>query len=391
MSITVLGGSPFPYLPYSNITPFIVRDGSTYLSVLEELRSYIRDTLVPEVDKNIGDLSGDYADKAAALISAVNQALSAQATQVEGYLSDQDDDVAEQVRLLTEYVNGEVSKIINATISVSDTTITAVFDNLSSVFRSRLTGMFAPKANPTFTGTVTGVTKSHVGLANVDNTTDLLKPVSTATGTAIGTASTADRTRSNHTGTQAASTISDFGSAASAAVSISGTFANRPAATAVPSGTLYYPTNVPEQYRSNGTNWITIGSGGNELGYAERLATFTTTTLWPALADVTGLSVTITAGDRPYYVEAGGSGIGASVVGSRAIFGIAEGSTILTYVNHLQGVNGAVVPNGVAHKRISATPGSVHTYKVVAAVTSASTMTAEGSTPQPMWLRVVNI
>jgi hypothetical protein len=43
----------------------------------------------------------------------------------------------------------------------------------------------APLASPTFTGTVSGVTKSHVGLGNVDNTTDALKPVSSATQTAL--------------------------------------------------------------------------------------------------------------------------------------------------------------------------------------------------------------
>ena len=47
--------------------------------------------------------------------------------------------------------------------------------------------------SPTFTGTVSGVTKAHVGLDNVDNTTDALKPVSTATQTALDLkASTSD-------------------------------------------------------------------------------------------------------------------------------------------------------------------------------------------------------
>ena len=44
------------------------------------------------------------------------------------------------------------------------------------------------KANiesPTFTGTVSGITKAMVGLGNVDNTTDLNKPVSTATQAAL--------------------------------------------------------------------------------------------------------------------------------------------------------------------------------------------------------------
>jgi len=43
----------------------------------------------------------------------------------------------------------------------------------------------APLASPTFTGTVSGITKSMVGLGNVDNTADTAKPVSTATQTAL--------------------------------------------------------------------------------------------------------------------------------------------------------------------------------------------------------------
>jgi len=46
-------------------------------------------------------------------------------------------------------------------------------------------GFKAPLASPAFTGTVTGIDKTMVGLANVDNTTDALKPVSTATQTAL--------------------------------------------------------------------------------------------------------------------------------------------------------------------------------------------------------------
>lgn len=43
----------------------------------------------------------------------------------------------------------------------------------------------APLADPTFTGTVSGVTKAMVGLGNVDNTADLAKPVSTAQQAAL--------------------------------------------------------------------------------------------------------------------------------------------------------------------------------------------------------------
>jgi hypothetical protein len=56
-------------------------------------------------------------------------------------------------------------------------------DNFTSV-NSDLS-LKAPLASPTFTGTVNGVTKSMVGLSNVDNTSDVNKPISTSTQTAL--------------------------------------------------------------------------------------------------------------------------------------------------------------------------------------------------------------
>jgi len=53
---------------------------------------------------------------------------------------------------------------------------------------SDVTTSLALKANlasPTFTGTVSGITKTMVGLANVDNTSDAAKPISTLTQTAL--------------------------------------------------------------------------------------------------------------------------------------------------------------------------------------------------------------
>ena len=47
------------------------------------------------------------------------------------------------------------------------------------------TTIIAPIASPTFTGTVSGITATMVGLGNVDNTSDANKPVSTATQTAL--------------------------------------------------------------------------------------------------------------------------------------------------------------------------------------------------------------
>jgi hypothetical protein len=57
-------------------------------------------------------------------------------------------------------------------------------DGVTSAIQTQINNK-APLADPTFTGTVSGVTKTHVGLGNVDNTSDANKPISTATQTAL--------------------------------------------------------------------------------------------------------------------------------------------------------------------------------------------------------------
>lgn len=61
----------------------------------------------------------------------------------------------------------------NASTSTATATSTAYATNTALALK-------APLASPAFTGTPTGITKTHVGLANVDNTSDVNKPVSTA-------------------------------------------------------------------------------------------------------------------------------------------------------------------------------------------------------------------
>ena len=75
---------------------------------------------------------------------------------------------------------------LNTTVNTNTASITA---NTSDI------ALKAPIASPTFTGTVSGITKSMVGLGSVDNTTDAAKPISAATQTALDLkANTADLT-----------------------------------------------------------------------------------------------------------------------------------------------------------------------------------------------------
>jgi predicted heme/steroid binding protein len=80
---------------------------------------------------------------------------------------------------------GTVSGITKSMVGLSNVDNTSdVNKPISSATQSALDTK-APLASPTFTGTVSGITKSMVGLGNVDNTTDLNKPISTATQTAL--------------------------------------------------------------------------------------------------------------------------------------------------------------------------------------------------------------
>jgi len=89
----------------------------------------------------------------------------------------------------TSFVQQELSILTTgapAALNTLDELAAALGDdaNYAATITTAL-GNKAPIANPTFTGTVGGITKSMVGLDNVDNTTDANKPVSTATQTAL--------------------------------------------------------------------------------------------------------------------------------------------------------------------------------------------------------------
>lgn len=76
--------------------------------------------------------------------------------------------------------------VLPSTTSIGNVANTEIsyLDGVTSAIQTQLDSK-APTANPTFTGTVSGITKTHVGLGNVDNTTDANKPISTATQTAL--------------------------------------------------------------------------------------------------------------------------------------------------------------------------------------------------------------
>jgi hypothetical protein len=89
----------------------------------------------------------------------------------------------------TEFVGTAVANLVDGAPALLNTlNELAAAINDDAAFTTTITnsiGLKAPLESPTFTGTVSGVTKSHVGLGNVDNTADSAKPVSTAQQTAL--------------------------------------------------------------------------------------------------------------------------------------------------------------------------------------------------------------
>jgi len=89
----------------------------------------------------------------------------------------------------TDYTDTAVANLIAtapATLDTLNELAAALGDdpNFATTIANSL-ALKAPLADPTFTGTVSGITKAMVGLGSVDNTTDLGKPISTATQTAL--------------------------------------------------------------------------------------------------------------------------------------------------------------------------------------------------------------
>ena len=101
-------------------------------------------------------------------------------------------DIAAAIAPLAPKANPTFSGTVSlpSTTSIGDVSDAEIahLDGVTSGIQGQLDSLDtlkAPKADPTFTGTVSGVTASMVGLGSVDNTADADKPVSTATQAAL--------------------------------------------------------------------------------------------------------------------------------------------------------------------------------------------------------------
>lgn len=173
------------------------------------------------------------------------------------------------------------------------------------------------------------------------------------------------------------------------ALNLTGTYAARPSAGAVATGTLYFATNVPEVYRSSGTVWSVVGAGGNELAYGER-TTMANTAVTTATA-VTGIALTFVVGERPIMLKMSGGIANVSA---------AHLSTAAIQMDGTEKVRAQSI--GIAtdvwhsfHKEVRVTglvPGSTHTAGITMRTASGGDIRLGGeNATEPLYLQVVTL
>jgi hypothetical protein len=195
--------------------------------------------------------------------------------------------------------NGLTPQSIGIAAGVTTTELNFL-DGVTAVIQEQIDAK-APINNPTFTGTASGITKAMVGLSNVDNTSDINKPISTLQQTSLdGKVSTSVtiNTASGLTGGGSLSTNRTI------SLDIS-SLANK----AIPSGSdqvlIYDPVSL--SHRRTTVSGITSGlSGGGGV------------TVHSAL---TGLN----ADDHPQYSLANGTRWAANQTANRVAISTASG------------------------------------------------------------------
>ena len=140
-------------------------------------------------------LSGAQAKADAAQAAAITAAGTAADTKVSDHNTDTTNvhGITDTAQLSTKaYADGAVSTAVAAltksSVGLGNVDNTSDANKPVSTAAQTALDLKAPLASPTFTGTVSGITKTMVGLGSVDNTADTAKPVSTAQATAIATA-----------------------------------------------------------------------------------------------------------------------------------------------------------------------------------------------------------
>ena len=145
--ITPVSVQGFPQYarPWNNITPFTYRDGMTYLEVLEAMRLWLRNSLIPHVNTEMVEISEAWNAEVLALVAEIDSALSAQTTNVNNALDAHDTNVdtaiadanASFTQIQTD-INARADEWMSTQISNNDSITTTLVDDPLSTTRGAI-------------------------------------------------------------------------------------------------------------------------------------------------------------------------------------------------------------------------------------------------------------
>lgn len=189
--------------------------------------------------------------------------------------------------------------------------------------------------------------------------------------------------------------------AVTAPASGAGTFAARPAASAVAVGFIYFATddNGGTPYRSNGSAWTKMAAGaletgGRELAYNEKTDGNWVTTNTAATDIGAGTSITFVAGARAVALRFGASDIFHSVANTIAqLLAVrTDTSAIIGFMRGTHATANGRTALGAQQSRMSGlTIGQSYTVKLQTASGAAGTLTIPASVNNPVWIQAVEL
>lgn len=160
MTISHFDGINYPRYPLNNVSPFTYRDGLTFLEVLEGLRGYITDTVVPGVNANFDLITQNYLDALDQMEAEKVAALASMQSQYDSFTSTANGKYAELDALYDQYM-ADVSASLRA---LNEPEVTALVNDDASTVSVALNGKYVRKGSLSVTVRDYGVVGD--GIAN---------------------------------------------------------------------------------------------------------------------------------------------------------------------------------------------------------------------------------
>lgn len=347
----------------TNIQSFVYRDSLTLIGKVEYINSRL-EGMVQELNTELTEQSDATNVVISTLIEEVNAAISELSGSTEGIA-----DVLAAVEAIKLLVDAAASQAAtNATAAATSAANAATAGANAGTIAGTSAGNTAGTAAGTTAGTSAGTT---AGTAAANAALTAQKNVNNGIAGLDASARVLQAQLPMHLTTAA---IADKITAAS----LFGTYAARPAANTVPAGTIYYATNVPESYRSNGTAWSVINSGGNEIGAA--VITAAVTTVATSRADVAGLTSTFIVGERPIKIEFTGL-LNNNTASAVTVVYILLDDVVVTQLSMSPATVNKDITLTHSFRKAGLVPGTSHVAKIQMAVSAGTGNMGSAFTP----------